>query len=92
MRGISTERHTLCPSEVREFGEKHQTMWTILWTRVWTTGGITVENMCKRWIKQAFPKENSLLTKPEAASGKGKKHNVQRMGFSFKPLKHERNA
>ena len=54
--------------------------------------GITVENMCKRWIKQAFPKENSLLTKPEAASGKGKKHNVQRMGFSFKPLKHERNA
>lgn len=53
---------------------------------------ITVENMCKRWIKQAFPKENSLLTKPEAASGKGKKHNVQRMGFSFKPLKHERNA
>ena len=48
--------------------------------------GITVENMCKRWIKQAFPKENSLLTKPEAASGKGKKHNVQRMGFSFKPL------
>ena len=54
--------------------------------------GITVENMCKRWIKQAFPKENSLLTKPEAASGKGKKPNVQRMGFSFKPLKHERNA
>ena len=54
--------------------------------------GITVENMCKRWIKQAFPKENFLLTKPEAASGKGKKHNVQRMGFSFKPLKHERNA
>lgn len=54
--------------------------------------GITVEKMCKRWIKQAFPKENSLLTKPEAASGKGKKHNVQRMGFSFKPLKHERNA
>ena len=54
--------------------------------------GITVENMCKRWIKQAFPKENSPLTKPEAASGKGKKHNVQRMGFSFKPLKHERNA
>lgn len=53
---------------------------------------ITVENMCKRWIKQAFPKENSLLTKPEAASGKGKKHNVQGMGFSFKPLKHERNA
>ena len=31
--------------------------------------GITVENMCKRWIKQVFPKENSLLTKPEAASG-----------------------
>ena len=43
--------------------------------------GITVENMCKRWIKQAFPKEDKVIVegvnmvtkhaKPSAANQNG---------------------
>lgn len=38
--------------------------------------GITVENMCKRWIKQAFPKEK--LPSDEAGSSVGKREKAQR--------------
>ena len=46
MRGISTERHTLCPSEVRDLEKTSDDVDNFVDKGV-DNKGITVENMCK---------------------------------------------
>lgn len=75
MRGISTERHTLCPSEVRGFGENIRRCGQFCGQGCGQQGDNCGEHV-QKVDKTGFPKRK--LPSDEAGSSVGKRKKAQR--------------